>query len=390
MTDTTAHPVSEELFETQKKAPPKKSILLAVIVSLVCSTAFPLVPNPYIATAASLVCAVFIIIMSSRRILSAIALVLFFGAFGFDIAMPIIAFLLSAVVGCGAFAWLISSTESPYLAIIPSFAFALCTIMTKNWFASFLTIIFVFPAIMLANAYDNKKARVSALFRAGIGFIAFIVLTVIFSVYYFTGELRIDVITEALDVIKEYLAKLLASINTSMLNGQTEPFFSEEQANNTAAILISLIPAITVCLCNLIAYFSQKVQFSIIKHTEGAESFDSLRTVFIMSPISAVVFILSFFIETIASASYDKVVATVCSNLYLILIPGLALMGAKAFFSPGIDGYRRIGCGTALISILFVFLLFFNVQAAVLMAACFGAYTAIEIPLRKHFSKKDQ
>ena len=307
------------------------NLILAIIVSLLCCLSTPLSAIGYIGNILSIVtvafCSIFAVRFSARKIPTVILLVTLFTAFGLTNGLPVIALILSCTVGCGALAWLISKTGSPFLAIIPAVAYAASTLLIKDWFASLLTLLFIFPAILLAQSYDKMTNRVGALLRVSLGYIAFIVVGIFFTVLYFTGEFRIEVITDVLESLKLSLIKVMSSIEMDMLNGETQTLLSETDAYNYVSLLFSLLPSLTVIFCFIMSYFAQKVLFSVFEHIEGEDGSNELRRTFVMSPIAAIIFVLSFIIYLITSA-YDSTatVATVTANLYLIFLPGLAYM----------------------------------------------------------------
>ena len=267
-------------------------------------------------------------------------------------------------------------------------AYGIATVVTKDWFGSLFTLFFIIPAIILAQTYEKMMTRVGSLLRTSAGYGAFIALAAVFSVLYFTGEFRIEIIGEFLDSLRDSLTKVLMAAEITLVNGTTEALFSETDAYNLASGIISLLPGLTVILCCSLAYFAQNIQFAIFSYTE--HEFNDLRKVFVMSPASAVVFLISFMIYTVSvTSSSNAVLTTVCANLFLMFIPGLAFMGIMTFLSRTGAGAPRTGCSPILILPLFVFLLFFNPTAAILMAACFGAYSAIAGPIRKHLTRKD-
>ena len=389
MTENTANFINQDRQRSQDRF----SIILAVLASFISCFAIPIASSgklgSAVAIAATVICSVVTVRFSSRKILTLITLVGLFSSFGLSGSLPIISILLACTVGCGCFAWLISKTESPFLALIPTLAYAASTVITKSWFGSLLTLVFVLPAILLAQSYEKLNSRVSSLLRVSFGFLVFIALGILLSMLYFTGEVNTQIIGEVLDSIRDTFVKLLSSYEMSMVNGETQALMSETDAYNLVSMVISLLPALTVILCYALAYLAQKVQFSIFISTEGERSFNELRRVFIMSPISAVVFVTAFLVYTVAATDRDsEMLATVTSNLYLILTPGLAFMGIKSFLE-GRSRLARRGCSSLLISSLFIFLLFFSTGTAIITAACFGAYCAIEAPIRKHFQKKN-
>ena len=366
------------------------NIVLAIAVSFICYLAIPFSFNESVGKVVGIVtvaiCSIFTVRVSSRKIMTILLLLVLFATLGLGGGLPFVTFILASTVGCGTFAWLIAKTDSPLLAIIPALAYSISTVVTKSWFASLMTLFFIFPAVLLAQTYEKLSTRVGSLLRISLGYLSFIILGIVFSLLYFTGEFRVEIIGDILDTARESLAKILSSMEVSLVNGNTEMLMSETDAYNYVSQLISLLPALTVVLCFVLAYFAQKIQFSIFKYTDGEQEFNELRRIVIMSPISAVVFILSFLIYTVTDPT--SAVSTVCANLYYIFMPGLAFMGIKSF-TEGRTGLARGGCSTSIITVLFIFLLFFNIGIALVMAACFGSFAAIEGPIRKYLSKKN-
>lgn len=386
MNDNSNHTVS-----ARKLGAEQVNIILAIAISFVCSLAIPFFSNTVIGIITVVATSAFTIRIAERKIPAVIILLVLFATFGLSNGLPIITLVLAATVGCGSFAWLISKTESPFLALIPALAYAIATVISKDWFASLVTLFFIIPAILLAQTYEKMMTRVSSLLRVSMGFLAFIVMAVIFSILYFTGELRIEIIGEFLDSLRDSLVKVLVATEITLVNGTTVALFTETEAYNVISVFISVLPALTVTLCFLLAYFAQNIQFSTFIYTEGENEFNDLRRIFIMSPVSAAMFIISFLIYTVSSTSSSgAVLSTVCANLYMIFIPGLAFMGVTTFIARQSARTPGMGCSPTLIAPLFIFLLLFNTQVAILMATCFGAYSAIAGPIRKHLSKKDQ
>lgn len=386
--------MSDNTFNTQQVNTSNKrrddvlNIVLAIAVSFICSLSIPFSANSIVGIVTVIACSAFVIRVTSRKILTVLILLGLFSTFGLSNGLPLITILLAATVGCGAYAWLISRTESAYLAVIPALAYAISTVITKNWFGSLLTLIYIVPAILLAQTYEKMNTRVSSLLRVSLGYLSFIALAIVLSVLYFTGEFRTEIISDFLNTLRDSTVKLLSAMEVSLINGETQKLMSETDAFNYVSQIISLIPALITVLCSAMAYFAQKIQFSIFVYTEGESEFNDLRKIFIMSPVSAVIFIVSFLVYTVtATSSSSAVAATVSSNLYLMLMPGLALMGVKCFFANR-QGSASLGCFTGLLPIMLIALLIFAPGAAPVTAACYGAYSAIEGPVRKYLAKK--
>jgi len=365
------------------------NVIMASLVSFFCCLFIPFSSHNAISIANAVICSAFAVMISSRRFLTAISLSATFLFFGYSGGLPIISIIFASAIGGGAFAWLINKTMSPFLAVIPVLAYSISTAVTKNMLGSLATLLFIMPALILARTYSKMNARASALFKTSAGYLGFVILAVVATVLYFTGEFQFEVISEFLNNLRDNLVSAIAAVEIPLPDGETQKLMTETEAFNYVSRLISLLPALVTVLCCVTAYFAQKVQFSLFIHTEGAEEFNELRKIFIVSPVPAVIFILSFLIYTLTAASAEAAVAaTVCSNLYLIFMPGLAFMGIKMFISKRQNASGH-GCSFGLTSMLFIALVLLAPGAVPVMAACYGAFAAIEVPLRKHFAKKN-
>lgn len=361
-------------------------LLPSVIVVLVSAFAIPFVSNIYMDIAASGLCAVFLIATAKKKIPVLLMLLLLGGIFGLPGGLPMITLILALIAGTGTYSWLISYTRSPYLAIIPVFAYSVTTVITKNWFGSMLTLVFAVPALMLALSFMSKAGRLGTICRTSAAFLLTVAAAIVLSMFYFRGEFRIDVLKEYANGFTLSIADIFAEIEVELINGEIQAVFSETEAYNMALRIVTLSPAIVILFFNAISFFAQRLQFTLVRATFGEEVLTGKMLAFITSPGAGIVYILSFLISTLTSSTpLGHTVNTVCQNLFVILVPALFGMGIMYFFAKASS--RRIRA-VPLIVLGVIVLTFLNTQAALLLVACFGAYASIAIPLTAYWKEK--
>ncbi len=361
-------------------------LLPSIIVVLTAALAIPFASNFYMGAVSSGICAFFLIATAKKKIPVLLLLLLLLGVFGLPGGLPMITLILAFIVGTGTFSWLIAYTRSPYLAIVPVFAYSVTTVITKNWFGSMLALVFAIPALILAIALISKASRLGALCRTSATFVIISALAIVFSMLYFRGEFRFDVLKEYAEAFTESIADIFSSYEVELINGEIESIFSEEESYNIALRLVTLFPAITVLFFNAISFFAQRLQFALVKATLPEDTVSPRMAAFITSPGAGIVYLLSFLVSTLTDSSpLGNTVNTVCQNIFVILTPALLGMGIMYFFAKAAIGRLK---AVPLTILAIIVLAFFNTQAALLLISCFGAYASVAIPLTAYLKEK--
>lgn len=361
-------------------------LLPSVIVVLTAAFAIPFASNLYIGAISSGICAFFLIATAKKKIPILLLLLLLLGIFGLPGGLPMITIILALVVGTGTFSWLISYTRSPYLAIIPVFAYSITTIITKNWFGSMLALVFAFPALVLALSFMSRSGRLSTICKTCATFVMISAAAIVLSMLYFRGEFRFDVLKEYADAFTESISDVFSSYEVELINGETEVLFPEDEAYNMALRIVTLFPAIAVLFFNTISFFAQRLQFTLVRSTFPENTVSPQMAAFITSPGAGIVYLLSFLISTLTDSSpLGNTVNTVCQNIFVILTPALLGMGIMYFFAKVAIGRVR---AVPLIILAIIALAFFNTQAALLLISCLGAYASVAVPLAAYLKEK--
>jgi cytochrome bd-type quinol oxidase subunit 2 len=181
------------------------------------------------------------------------------------------------------------------------------------------------------------------------------------------------------------LADVFSSIEIETPQGAV-PYLNEKNAYNIALQMVTLFPALAIIFFNAISFFAQKLQYSLIRLTEGEEKLTPKARALIVSPFAGVTFLLAFIVSSLTQSTVSGyAISTVCDNVILILMPCLIIMGFMYYVSARTFGRKRLS--TTLL-ILFVLLSFLNISLALLLVACVGAYASVSLPIITHINAK--
>ncbi len=375
-----------------KKAAPKLNraelsrLIPSIIVVLVSALAIPLASNLYISIFSTGVCSIYLLASAKKKVGTMLLLLLLMGIFGLPNGLPMISIILALTVGTGTFAFLISYTRSPYLAIIPMLAYSITSVITRNLLGSAFTLIFALPALILAIAFLKGSSRLSAIASASVAFIVTAIVGVVLAMLYFRGEFRFDVLREYANEFKDNFTRLFADTFVELMNGNVDTLFTEKEARNMALQIVTLFPAIAILFSNIVVFFAQKIQFNLSTRALGERCITSKMLAFIVSPGAGIVFFLSCMaLFCTNSTPVGYAVNTVCQNLIVILTPPLIGMGIMYFFAR--SALKRFRMGPLMIALI-VGLIFFNIELAFLLITCYGAFASVALPLDIYMKSK--
>ena len=124
-----------------------------------------------------------------------------------------------------------------------------------------------------------------------------------------------------------YVEAILAIPLPEGTTEEMKELFAPKSVENLVNSVINLFPALTVITVNLTVAVAQLISHASLRAFGFEESItDRVRT-FRMSLISCLIFTASYFIVIFSGAEESTLASTVATNVYLILLPGLALAG---------------------------------------------------------------
>ncbi len=333
--------------------PQKASVPLAALMLFVCSLAIPFVFYDWVPLIVLVVLFAYIVyaVRRPRAVLGLLLLAVLPAALfsGFSVS----ALLLALVVGTGCAAYLVSATKQSYFGLLAAvISFAISYFVLQDVMTSLLTLVFIPAGLLLALATLLGRNRTTAVVMTLGGFLA--VLSLIAGLLLKEGSAAAGVsIAEYLALLREQVLSFLILVRERMiadlptlLEGAAEApteellesmeaslrsMLSDELFQDLIATVFNLLPGIAVVVCSIPAYVAQ-VLLTHQYRTFGMKAVVTpASTQFTMSTVSAVLFLVAFFINLFAQGNSFAV--AVVGNLYLMLLPAFCLLGAKGIFA---------------------------------------------------------
>lgn len=288
--------------------------------------------------------------------------------------MAVAAILLSAVtvISTGGMLVCLTSGDNRKIvySILPvSYMLAFCATGFQP-VTALLSLIFFPAALALGILTLSDKSRVGVI--CAVSALIFIPIAVIllFAFYRSYGEISVALIQDFFtglkaNIVDEIMREFTEMFeNPLMSNVGAENPITRDMIDDAVTTLINNLPALSICLCNMIAYLSQGLLTSKFRKLGVAKFITAHSAVFIMSPASAVVFLVSFIVilfTTVDGNTAVQVAAYTSSNVFTVLTPGLALVGLISQIYGKPHGRARI----------------FTIVIIAVSAAIFGSYTLI-------------
>ncbi|MBQ7384060.1 MAG: hypothetical protein IJV72_04640 [Clostridia bacterium] len=238
-------------------------------------------------------------------------------------------------------------------------------------------VLFHLPAaILLAYSFGRGQDRLSVICKTSAGIVLSIAAAAaaIFVSRYGTD---FSVIGQVADSARGYITNILSQMIYSVYNEIGELSMTDATTLSTAAVnaTFNLLPAIIVIISNILAFFLQSMMINIFIHGETDKEKIKNMTLFDMSLVSGIVFLVAFFASLLLSRDGTSVWSATAENISLILMPGLVLTALLTLrrFTFGKKG----SCGGVLIYFLVIFLIFYLPSIMLTLASIAGATVII-------------
>ncbi|MBR2722246.1 MAG: hypothetical protein IKB75_05665 [Clostridia bacterium] len=383
-------------------SPKGEDIALAMLMLLLCALCIPFCFYDWVPPV--LLAAVFSYIVYAVRKPRAVIALLLLAVIpsAFFSGLSVSALLFALVVGTGCFAYLITLCKSPYLAVLPFvFAFGIVRVILRDAEPALLTLVCIPSGLLLAIATRKALSRTVAVIMTLIGFLIPLGLILWIVLGRMASDMGVE-LAQCLAYIREELTAFLIAVREefirtmpTLMEGTDDAAGRLAQMEQTVrsvlsdaffvdltASLFNLLPGIAVLLCSIPAYAAQFLLAYQYAGTgmEAVVTPQSLK--FIMSPTSAILFMIAFLINLFASG--NSFVVAVIGNFYLMLLPAFCVVGAQsigAILHPARGGAR-----------LFLLLLIASAICCLgvntfSMLAFFGAYEALIYAVREKMAR---
>ena len=235
-------------------------------------------------------------------------------------------------------------------------AYAVTTVLSRDPVGS-LAVLVPFPAMLvLAWGTRHSAAREDGLTRVGVICATSLALglsmaaMITLSVYRVLGTLEPTALMEGMEALRVSIIE--AFVNTEIppdLNpeaiAELEEMLTYSNVENMVNGVFNLLPALAVVAVNLLSITAQTLQHAALR-TFGFEASITERVrAFRMSLIACIVFLGAYLVTFLEGSDASTLTGTVAQNIYIILLPGLALAGLLRIMT-GLakKGPRGLGC----------------------------------------------
>lgn len=286
----------------------------------------------------------------------------------------VIAAALIFVIGEGA-VWLATANrfQGILFPFVPLLAFGVSLVLCGRGDVAALALLPFPAALVLALGTRSSAATQTGLTRVGVicaaslvfGFTA-ICLAAGF-IYHAYGALNPSVLSELLDALRAGMKEALMNYTISYGDNVITPLANKEaEVVNVINSTINTLPGTLVMASNVIITLAQMVTFSGLHAYGFGESVTGRVRNFRISPVSGAVFLLSWIVALVAVGDNNAstMIGTVAENLYIILLPGLALAGLFRFMRGLAMRGARTGCGFFLVVLVPCLVLYVPAVAA--------------------------
>ena len=241
----------------------------------------------------------------------------------------------------------------PFFPLVPVLAYAAVTLLSMDPLGAMAALIPYPPMIVLALATRASAEKEDGPTRTGVICTTSVALGVslggmiLLSLIRHYGTSNLSVILEhARQAVMDYTLSLdLSDVLTSEQLEIMQELLSYENVKNAVNSLFNLLPALFAIAVMIPAAGCQSFLFSSLKAFGYGDSVTPQVKAFRMSTISCVVFLVAYAAVWLDNAVVSSLAGTIAQNIYLLLLPGLALAGtSRATSSLARKGSRGMGC----------------------------------------------
>lgn len=251
-----------------------------------------------------------------------------------------------------------------YFPLLPILAYAISAAVSRDLIGSVAALVPFPPMIVLALGTRHSAEKEDGLTRVGVICATSLTLglslgaMIALSVYRQLGTLEFSALLDALESTRLAFINEITSLEIPPELGEEavaemKEMISYANAENMVNSVFNLLPALAVVAVNLIAATVQTLQHATLR-TFGHEACITDRVkAFRMSLISCIVFLVAYLVAFLEGTDASTLTGTVAQNIYIILMPGLALAGLiRITSSLARKGPGGMGCMFYLIILL--------------------------------------
>ena len=301
----------------------------------------------------------------------------------FVIAGVFLTYLSGSILPAGAFCGLIfilsegsllvavqPKSRLPWLPLIPIAAFAVTAILSRDLLSS-ASVLLPWPAaVALALSTRSSAEKEEGPTRVGVICTSALVLGLTaaalaaLSLFRALGSLSPETLVASLEEFREALTlEIVSQELPDGLHPETVALMKEmltyDNVRNLVDSAINLTPGILVAAALVLMAACQTVLHAALRTFGMERSITDRVKAFRMSLLSCLVFAVAGILMFLDRGAYSTFGGTIAQNVFVILLPGLALAGLlRLVWGLTANGTRNIGCLFYLVLLFFGFLVF--------------------------------
>ena len=264
--------------------------------------------------------------------------------------------LLFAVAEGGFLLAILPRKQMAWLPVIPMLAYAAALVLTRDPFLAAASLVPFPPMVAMALGTRSSAGREDGMTRVGVICLTSLALglsllaALALLAYRALGTLAPDVIMAEMEAIRAALIESITSAEIPEgldpeLVAELEQLLTRSGAENMVNSVFNLLPAIFVVVANVLAAVAQMALHATLRTFRMESSLSPRVRAFHMSLISCLVFFAAYLIAFFENADSSTLTGTVAQNIYIILMPGLALAGMiRVTTALTRKGPRGMGC----------------------------------------------
>lgn len=295
--------------------------------------------------------------------------------------------VLAVIVGVASGAMLLTANRNiKWTVLLPVVAWAISYAVTRDAKLACMSLLILPAAVLLAVATKMHQRRTTAICMTVGGLLLSVVALLAAYLMQTYGSVSRDVLLTYFETQRLWLVDLMIAardeaitlLQTQMGEQSAETVsslltvMSRENISMIISMLYNILPALIIVLTSILAFEAQSFLCGMYFANGMNAVLTPVSTGFTMSTASAILYLASFFLLLFAPA--EGLFSAVVENIYLILTPGLLLMG---WTSTVLRWRMSRGMSRPLFIILAVGLVLLSPASIPSLLAFIGAFTVI-------------
>lgn len=212
-------------------------------------------------------------------------------------------------------------------------AFVASALITGDTITSAAMLPFALCALLLAVALAKGMRRASAICLVAAGLLVGYALIAVVGIYRFGGQISTEMLSALVDEAYTIMLEAFRE-STALLEEEMRAMMTVEVFNAAFDSMLCTLPAGCIIVISVMAFLAHALSFMLSVATGYAEKIPEASRPFVLSPVTAILYVVSFLLMIFAPYMGDSsgLLLLTAQNMTLILMPALLLVGALGIY----------------------------------------------------------